>query len=74
MGAHVTGVDAVEKSIRVAETHARLDPAVAARTEYRAVLAEQLVAEGRTFDCVLSLEARLSCGSSSSSSRHATRA
>lgn len=61
MGAHVTGIDAVEKNIRVAEAHARLDPALASRTEYRTVLAEELAEEGATFDCVVSLEARARC-------------
>ena len=58
MGASVTGIDAVDKSITIARLHAALDPAVQARSQYRTVTAEQLVAEGATFDAVLSLEAR----------------
>lgn len=58
MGASVTGIDAVDKSITIARLHAALDPTVQARSQYRTVTAEQLLAEGATFDAVLSLEAR----------------
>ncbi len=56
MGADVLGVDAVERSVVIARAHAARDPAVAARAQYRAVAAEQLLAEGASFDAVLSLE------------------
>ena len=56
LGAQVTGIDAVEKSIHIARLHAALDDVVASRVEYRAVTAEALVAEGASFDAVLSLE------------------
>ena len=58
MGATVTGIDAVEKSIHIARLHAAQDPVVAARTEYITTTAEALVEQGQTFDGVLSLEVR----------------
>lgn len=56
MGADVVGVDAAPANVAVADAHASLDPAVAARTSYRAVPAETLLETGETFDAVLSLE------------------
>jgi 2-polyprenyl-3-methyl-5-hydroxy-6-metoxy-1,4-benzoquinol methylase len=56
MGAQVLGVDAVERSIAAARAHASRDPAVRTRAQYRAVLAEDVLAEGQRFDGVLSLE------------------
>jgi len=53
LGASVTGIDAGEKTIRVAENHARrqdLD------IDYRCALPEDLVREDRTFDVVLNME------------------
>lgn len=53
LGATVTGIDASEESIRIAQIHGRqgeLD------IEYRCALPEDLVAEGRTFDVVLNME------------------
>jgi 2-polyprenyl-6-hydroxyphenyl methylase/3-demethylubiquinone-9 3-methyltransferase len=53
LGASVTGIDAGEKTIRVAEIHARrqnLD------IDYRCALPEDLVREDRTFDVVLNME------------------
>ena len=53
LGAAVTGIDAGEKTIRVAEIHARrlnLD------IDYRCALPEDLVRENRTFDVVLNME------------------
>jgi 2-polyprenyl-6-hydroxyphenyl methylase/3-demethylubiquinone-9 3-methyltransferase len=53
LGASVTGIDASEKSVRVAEAHAlqgRLD------IEYLCALPEDLVDEGRSFDIVLNME------------------
>ena len=56
MGADVLGVDAVARSVAVARAHAARDPSVRTRARYRAVLAEELAAEGPRFDAVLSLE------------------
>lgn len=53
MGAHVTGIDPAHESIEAARQHAKgqgLD------IDYQARRAEDLVAEGRTFDVVLCLE------------------
>ncbi|KAK4275526.1 hypothetical protein QN277_018592 [Acacia crassicarpa] len=55
MGATVTGVDAVEKNIRIARVHADLDP-VTSTIEYCCTTAEKLVEEGRKFDAVMALE------------------
>lgn len=55
MGATVTGVDAVEKNIKIARLHADLDPATST-IEYRCTTAEKLVEEERKFDVVLALE------------------
>ena len=43
MGADVVGVDAAPGNVAVADAHASLDPAVAARISYRAVPAETLL-------------------------------
>lgn len=53
LGATVTGVDAAETSIAVAQGHAE---AAGLTIEYRQGQAEDLVAEGRRFDVVLALE------------------
>ncbi len=53
MGATVTAIDASEKNIAVARTHA-LETGVA--IDYRATTAEALAAEGRQFDAVVALE------------------
>lgn len=53
LGAQVTGIDAEARNIEVARTHAQssgLD------IDYRAVLAEELVAAGAQFDIVLTME------------------
>ncbi|KAJ4980532.1 hypothetical protein NE237_031369 [Protea cynaroides] len=55
MGASVTGVDAVEKNIKIAQLHAELDP-VTSSIEYCCTTAEKLVEEQRKFDAVISLE------------------
>ncbi|XP_065878246.1 ubiquinone biosynthesis O-methyltransferase, mitochondrial isoform X1 [Euphorbia lathyris] len=55
MGATVTGVDAVEKNIKIARLHADLDPSTSA-IEYHCTTAEKLVEEQRKFDAVISLE------------------
>ncbi|KAK9912215.1 hypothetical protein M0R45_036086 [Rubus argutus] len=55
MGATVTGVDAVEKNIKIARLHADLDP-VASRIEYHCTTAEKLVEEKKSFDAVFALE------------------
>nr|WP_319387877.1 bifunctional 2-polyprenyl-6-hydroxyphenol methylase/3-demethylubiquinol 3-O-methyltransferase UbiG [uncultured Cohaesibacter sp.] len=53
LGAEVTGVDASETNIGIASTHAReSDLAI----DYRASTAEALVAEGRSYDVVLTME------------------
>ena len=56
LGSRVLGVDAVAKSVDIARAHAARDPVVAARAQFRACTAEQLVAEGHRFDLVTSLE------------------
>ena len=53
MGATVTGVDPAAASIAAATKHAE---GQGLAIDYRAVEAEQLIAEGRTFDAVLCLE------------------
>ncbi|KVI05262.1 Ubiquinone biosynthesis O-methyltransferase [Cynara cardunculus var. scolymus] len=55
MGASVTGIDAVEKNIKIAQVHADLDP-VASSIEYRCTTAENLVEEQMKFDAVIALE------------------
>ncbi|WCJ27248.1 Ubiquinone biosynthesis O-methyltransferase [Euphorbia peplus] len=55
MGATVTGVDAVEKNIKIARLHADLDPSTSS-IEYLCATAEKLVEEQRKFDAVISLE------------------
>ncbi|XP_060189328.1 ubiquinone biosynthesis O-methyltransferase, mitochondrial [Lycium barbarum] len=55
MGATVTGVDAVDKNIKIARLHADLDPQTSA-IEYCCTTAESLVEEQRQFDAVLALE------------------
>ncbi|CAJ1971361.1 unnamed protein product [Sphenostylis stenocarpa] len=55
LGATVTGVDAVEKNIKIAQLHAGLDP-VTSTIEFCCTTAEKLVAEGRKFDAVMALE------------------
>ena len=53
MGATVTGVDPAEANIAAARQHAESQGLA---IDYRAVEAETLVAEGKTFDAVLCLE------------------
>ncbi|GFP87896.1 hexaprenyldihydroxybenzoate methyltransferase mitochondrial [Phtheirospermum japonicum] len=55
MGATVTGVDAVEKNIKIAQLHADLDP-LTSSIDYICTTAEKLVEEQRKFDAVLALE------------------
>ncbi|CAA0813299.1 Ubiquinone biosynthesis O-methyltransferase-mitochondrial [Striga hermonthica] len=55
MGATVTGIDAVEKNIKIAQLHAHLDP-MTSSIDYHCTTAEQLVEEQRIFDAVLALE------------------
>jgi len=52
-GAIVTGIDPVERSVRIAERHARQDGRA---IDYRVATPEVLAAEGRTFDVVCALE------------------
>ncbi|KAL2245630.1 UNVERIFIED_CONTAM: Ubiquinone biosynthesis O-methyltransferase, mitochondrial [Sesamum indicum] len=55
MGATVTGVDAVEKNIKIARLHADLDP-LTSSIDYCCTTAEKLVEEQRKFDAVIALE------------------
>ncbi|XP_061369849.1 ubiquinone biosynthesis O-methyltransferase, mitochondrial [Gastrolobium bilobum] len=55
LGATVTGVDAVEKNIKIAQLHADLDPTTST-IEYCCTTAEKIVEEGRKFDAVMALE------------------
>ncbi|KAK6157522.1 hypothetical protein DH2020_011770 [Rehmannia glutinosa] len=55
MGATVTGIDAVEKNIKIAQLHADLDP-ITSSIDYHCTTAEKLVEEQRKFDAVLALE------------------
>ncbi|XP_071733129.1 ubiquinone biosynthesis O-methyltransferase, mitochondrial-like [Rutidosis leptorrhynchoides] len=55
MGASVTGVDAVDKNIKIARLHADLDQ-VTSSIEYRCTTAENLVQEQKEFDAVIALE------------------
>ncbi|EYU31619.1 hypothetical protein ABFS82_13G041100 [Erythranthe guttata] len=55
MGATVTGVDAVEKNIKIAQLHADLDP-ITSSIDYRCTTAEKMVEEQMKFDAVLALE------------------
>lgn len=53
LGATVTGVDALEQNIEIARLHAE---EVGLEIDYRATTAEDLLAQGETFDIVLSME------------------
>ena len=53
LGACILGIDASERNVKVAERHARQS---GAPVRYRHALPEELVAEGKSFDAVLSLE------------------
>ncbi|TYH88832.1 hypothetical protein ES332_D01G216000v1 [Gossypium tomentosum] len=55
MGATVTGIDAIEKNIKIACLHANLDPTTST-IEYCCTTAEKLVEEQRKFDAVIALE------------------
>ncbi|CAN1288091.1 Ubiquinone biosynthesis O-methyltransferase, mitochondrial [Linum perenne] len=55
LGATVTGVDAVDKNIKIASLHSDLDPSTST-IEYICTTAEKLVEEGRQFDAVMALE------------------
>ncbi|XP_042433398.1 ubiquinone biosynthesis O-methyltransferase, mitochondrial-like [Zingiber officinale] len=55
MGATVTGIDAVEKNIKIADIHAALDP-LTSSIEYHCTTAEEVVKENKKFDAVISLE------------------
>ncbi|WVZ82476.1 hypothetical protein U9M48_029733 [Paspalum notatum var. saurae] len=55
MGATVTGIDAVDRNIKIASIHAASDPTTAS-IEYCCTTAEELVKEKRLFDAVISLE------------------
>ncbi|KAL8537595.1 hypothetical protein ACS0TY_012641 [Phlomoides rotata] len=55
MGASVTGIDAVDKNIKIAQLHADLDH-ITSSIDYRCTTAEKLVEEQRRFDAVLALE------------------
>lgn len=53
LGAKVTGIDASERNITVAAQHAK---EAGLTIDYRALTAEELAEEGRTFDLVLNME------------------
>lgn len=53
LGARVVGIDAAPQNIRIAAHHAAM---VGLEIDYRAATAEQLAAEGESFDAVLALE------------------
>ncbi|MBB4955733.1 2-polyprenyl-6-hydroxyphenyl methylase/3-demethylubiquinone-9 3-methyltransferase [Agrobacterium vitis] len=53
MGANVLGADASAKNIGIASTHAAQ---TGVNVDYRAITAEQLAANGETFDVVLNME------------------
>lgn len=53
LGAQVTGIDALEQNIEIAGLHAE---EVDLQIDYRATTAEDLLAQGETFDIVLSME------------------
>lgn len=53
LGATVTGIDAGEKNIHAAQKHA---DAMGLSIDYHATTAEAFALEGKTFDCVISLE------------------
>ncbi|KAI3730386.1 hypothetical protein L1987_61556 [Smallanthus sonchifolius] len=55
MGASVTGIDAVEKNMKIARLHADLDPVVSS-IEYRCTTAENLVEEQMKFDALIASE------------------
>ncbi|XP_077249557.1 coenzyme Q 3 [Tasmannia lanceolata] len=55
MGAIVTGIDAVEKNIKIASLHAGLDP-LTSSIEYCCTTAEQLVEKQQKYDAVIALE------------------
>ncbi|XP_074290070.1 ubiquinone biosynthesis O-methyltransferase, mitochondrial-like [Silene latifolia] len=55
MGATVTGVDVVDKNIKIARLHAERDP-LTSSIEYICTTAEKLVEEHRVFDAVIALE------------------
>ncbi|WP_420549295.1 bifunctional 2-polyprenyl-6-hydroxyphenol methylase/3-demethylubiquinol 3-O-methyltransferase UbiG [Curvivirga sp.] len=53
MGAEITGVDATEKSVHIAKSHAET---MGLQIDYRYTSAEQLVEAGEKFDVVLNME------------------
>ncbi|XP_073126590.1 ubiquinone biosynthesis O-methyltransferase, mitochondrial-like [Henckelia pumila] len=55
MGATVTGIDAVDKNIKIARVHADRD-SVTSSINYQCTTAETLVEERREFDAVIALE------------------
>lgn len=59
MGAEVLGVDPVEVSVRTAELHSSLDPALRGRVRYRACTLEDLTEEQgneEAFDAIVASE------------------
>ncbi|KZV56293.1 hexaprenyldihydroxybenzoate methyltransferase, mitochondrial-like [Dorcoceras hygrometricum] len=55
MGAAVTGIDAIEKNIKIAQIHADRE-SVTSSINYQCKTAEKLVEEKREFDAVIALE------------------
>ncbi|XP_028413818.1 ubiquinone biosynthesis O-methyltransferase, mitochondrial-like [Dendronephthya gigantea] len=57
LGANVVGIDASEEAISVAQHHAKHDPEICGRLEYRCMTAEDLVEQtGGGFDAVIASE------------------
>ena len=57
LGASVHGVDALEESVRTAQWHASLDPAVAKRLSYSCQLVEDITEENEAaYDAVICSE------------------
>lgn len=57
LGAEVTGVDASARNIHAALRHARHDPMVADRVQYKCTTVEELAdEEPESFDCVVASE------------------
>ncbi|XP_072981409.1 ubiquinone biosynthesis O-methyltransferase, mitochondrial [Typha angustifolia] len=55
MGAIVTGIDAVDKNIKIARIHAEADP-LTSSIQYCCMTAEELVKVNKQYDAVISLE------------------
>ena len=56
LGANVVGIDASEEAISVAQHHAKHDPEVSERVNYKCMTAEDLVGQSEGFDAVVASE------------------